>query len=85
MSEIEVGKVSDYFAKIGVVAIKITAEGVRVGDRIRFSGHTTNFSQEIESLQIEHESVQEAAVGSEVGMKVSERVRTHDTVYKIVE
>jgi translation initiation factor IF-2 len=83
MKEIEVGVVADYFAKIGVVAIKITAEGIKAGDVLHFQGHTTDFSQKIGSMQIEHETVEEAGVGSEVGIKVDERVRVHDHVYLV--
>jgi translation initiation factor IF-2 len=85
MKEIEVGRVADYFAHIGVVAIEVTAEGIKVGDTLRFKGHTTDFTQKITSMQIEHEQVEEAPVGSNVGIKVKERVRTHDQVLKLSE
>jgi putative protease len=84
MSEVEVGHVADYFAKIGVVAIEVTAEGLKVGDTLHFVGHTTDFTETIESMQIEHDQVQEAPVGSNVGIKVKERVRSHDKVFKVV-
>jgi putative protease len=85
MKEIEIGKVADFFQKIGVVAVEITSGEVSVGDTIRFLGHTTDFSQKIESMQIEHDSVQTAKPGDNVGIKVSERVRIHDKVFKVVE
>ena len=85
MKEIEIGKVADYFAKIGVVAIEITSEGLKVGDTLHITGHTTDFTQEVKSIQIEHEQVDEAPVGANVGIKVKERVRTHDKVYKVIE
>lgn len=85
MDEIEVGKVTDYFAHIGVVAIDVTAEGIKVGDTLHFKGHTTDFTQKITSMQVDHKSVEEAPVGSDVGIKVKDRVRTHDHVYKVVE
>lgn len=85
MKEIEVGRVADYFAKIGVVAIEITAEGIKVGDTLHFHGHTTDFVEAVQSMQIEHDSVEEAGVGANVGIKVSDRVRTHDKVYKVIE
>jgi putative protease len=85
MEEIEVGKVTDYFAHIGVVAIDVTAEGIKVGDTLHFKGHTTDFTQKITSMQVEHASVEEAPVGSDVGIKVKDRVRTHDQVFKVVE
>jgi hypothetical protein len=85
MKEIEVGRVTDYFAHIGVVAIEVTAEGIKVGDTLRFKGHTTDFTQKITSMQVEHAQVEEAPVGSSVGIKVKDRVRTHDEVLKVIE
>lgn len=85
MKEIEVGKVTDYFAHIGVVAIDVTAEGIKVGDTLHFKGHTTDFTQQITSMQVDHKAVEEAPVGSDVGIKVKDRVRSHDHVYKVVE
>jgi translation initiation factor IF-2 len=85
MKEIEVGRVADYFAKIGVVAIEITNEGIKVGDKLHFHGHTTDFIETVNSMQIEHGSVEEAGIGANVGIKVSERVRAHDHVYKVIE
>ena len=82
--EIEVAKVEDYFAKVGVVALKVTAEGIRIGDVLHFIGHTTDTIVEVSSMQIEHEAVKEAQVGDDVGIKVPERVRIHDKVYKVI-
>jgi putative protease len=84
MKEIEVGRVADYFKKIGVVAIDVTGD-IQVGDILHFSGHTTDFNQKIDSMQIEHENVEKAEKGSSVGIKVKERVRIHDHVFKVVE
>jgi len=85
MKEIEVGKVADYFSHIDVVAIEVTAEGIKVGDTLHFLGHTTDFTQKITSMQVEHQAVEEAPVGSNVGIKVKERVRSHDKVLKVIE
>ena len=85
MSEIEIGRVEDYFAHIGVVAIEVTAEGINIGDTLHFHGHTTDFTLKITSMEVDHKSVEEAPVGSDVGIKVDERVRTHDHVFKVVE
>jgi len=84
MEEKEVGRVTGYFAKIGVAAIEITDGTISVGDVLHFKGHTTDFQQEVESMQIEHEPVQTAKVGDSVGIKVKERVRKHDKVYKVI-
>lgn len=82
--EIKIGHVSDYFAHVGVAAIVITDGSVRVGDVLRFKGHTTDLIQEVSSMQIEHESVKEAKKGDEIGVKVTDKVRSHDLVYKVV-
>jgi len=82
--EIEVAIVEDFFAHIGVVALKFTAEGLNVGDALHFKGHTTDLIVEVGSMQIDHESVKEAKVGDSVGIKVNDRVRTHDRVFKII-
>ena len=85
MPEEQVGKVSDYFRKIDVAAINITNGTLSVGDTIHIKGHTTDFTQTVESIQIEHEQVQTAKPGDSVGIKVNEPVRDHDTVYKVTE
>jgi translation initiation factor IF-2 len=85
MKEIEVGRVADYFKKIGVVAIEVTSGEIAVGDTLHFLGHTTDFSQKIDSMQIEHNRVETAKAGDSVGIKIGERVRVHDKVYRVVE
>lgn len=84
MSELKkVGKVMDYYSNIGVVAIELT-DNLKVGDTIVFKGHTTDFKQEVKSMQIDKEDVEEAHKGDDVGIKVKNRVRETDTVYKKV-
>lgn len=85
MEEKEIGVVEDYFAHIGVLALKITNETLSIGDTIHIKGHTTDFTQKIESMEIEHKAVEKVNVGDSVGLKVSERVRRHDKVYKVIE
>jgi len=80
-----VGHVIDYFAKIGVAAIDIESGEIRVGDTLQFSGHTTDFTQEIKSMQIENEQIDRAIAGDSVGIKVEERVRGGDEVYKVID
>lgn len=79
----EIGTVTDYFAHVDVAALKLTFD-LRVGDRIKIMGHTTNFEQEVESMQISNKSVEEAKAGDEIGIKVDYRVRKHDKVYLIL-
>ncbi len=82
--ETEVGKVMDYFAKIGVAGIELTGS-LKVGDTIHIKGHTTDVTQSVNSMQIEHDTVQEANAGDSIGVKVDDRVRPNDTVYKVIE
>ena len=85
MAEEEIGKVTHYFGHIQVAAIEITSGTLRVGDTIHFKGHTSDFTQTVDSMQIEHESVEEATVGQAVGIKVVEHARVHDVVYKVTD
>ncbi len=84
MPEKEVGRVSHYFSKISVAAVDLT-DTLAVGDKIHIKGHTTDFEQIVESMQIEHENVVKATKGQSVGIKVKDHVREHDTVYKVTE
>ena len=81
MEERAIGVVVRYFAKIGVAAIRITEGELKVGDRIRIKGHSTDLEEEIESMQVEHENVQTVSASTDVGIKVKERVREHDVIY----
>ncbi len=85
MKEVEVGQIEHYFGHIGVAAIKIKKGSLKVNDTVRIKGHTTDFTQQIDSMQIEHESVQEAKKGADIGIKVKEKVRVGDVVFKVVE
>ena len=82
MAQTEVGRVDKYFRKVGVAALELT-EAITIGDTLRFSGSTTSFEMKVESMQIEHEVVESAAAGSDVGISVPERVRRSDTVYRV--
>jgi putative protease len=82
--EEKIGVVEDYFAKISVIAVKLEGE-LKVGDKIHIKGHTTDFIQTVESMQIEHQQVDVAKKGDSVGIKVEQRCRKGDVVYKIVE
>lgn len=83
--EEKVGTVTDYFAKIGVAAVRLSYGPLRIGDPIRVRGHTTDFTQAVESLEIDHRPVERAERGSEVALKVRERVRRHDEVLRLRE
>jgi len=84
MSDEMIGKVSDFFARPVVAAIELTA-ALKLGDKIHIKGHTTDLVVNVDSMQIDNVSVEEAKAGDSVGVKIPERVRNGDTVYKIVD
>ncbi len=82
MSDEEVGRVDRYFRKVGVAALELTG-ALSIGDRIRFSGATTDFEMSVESMQINLDPVESAGAGDDVGIKVPERVRPNDKVIRL--
>ncbi len=84
MGREEIGSVFHYYPKPGVAAIAITSGEIRVGDTIMIEGATTSVNLVVESMQMEHAQVQEARAGQSIGIKVPERVRHGDRVYKVV-
>jgi putative protease len=85
MEEKKVGEIIKFFGKIGVAAIRLSEGSLKVGDTIHIVGHTTDITQTIDSMQIENKNVQEAGPGADIGIKVKDRAREHDVVYKAVE
>jgi translation initiation factor IF-2 len=83
--EEEIGRVTHYFPKIGVAVIEVTTGTLKVGETIRIKGHTSDFTQAVESLQQEHQSIPEIKKGVSAGMKVKEHVREGDKIYRIKE
>ncbi len=84
MAEEIIGKVSDFFARPVVAGIELTAP-LKVGDKIRIKGHTTDLELTISSMQIKNADVSAATAGDSIGIKVPDRVRKGDSVYKITE
>ena len=84
MPEVEIGMVSDFFARPVVAGIELTAP-LKAGDKIHIAGHTTDMELTVDSMQINNVDVKEAKAGDSVGIKVSERVRRGDRVYKITD
>ncbi len=82
MKEEKIGVVLHYYSKAGVAAIKLD-DALKVGDKIHIKGHTTNFDEVINSIQIEHNQVNAAKKGDDIGIKVIDHVREHDVVYKV--
>jgi len=81
MEEVAIGTVEKYFGKIGVAAIRITNGEMKVGDKIHIKGHSTDFEQTVDSMQVEHATVQKAGPGTDVGIKVKEKVHEKDTIF----
>ncbi|MFC1948295.1 translation elongation factor-like protein [Chloroflexota bacterium] len=82
MAEVEIGKVSDFFAKPVVAGVDLTGT-MKKGDTIHIKGHTTDLVMTIESMQIDNVNIEEAGAGMSVGVKVTDRVRKGDTIYKV--
>ncbi len=84
MPEEEIGKVSDFFARPVVAGIELTAT-LKLDDKIHIKGHTTDLELTVDSMQINNVNVNEAKAGDAIGIKVPDRVRRGDTVYKVTE
>lgn len=83
--EKRVGIITHYFGKIGVAVMKIESDSVKIGDTIHIKGKHTDFTQTVDSMQVEHESVDTAKTGDEVGLKVTDQVHEKDEVYLVSE
>jgi putative protease len=78
----EVGKITHFFTKISVAIVELS-DSLAVGDQILIKGPTTSVEQKVDSMQIEHESVEKAKRGQSIGLKVNDHVREHDMVYRV--
>ncbi|HTR20997.1 MAG TPA: hypothetical protein VMH88_09100 [Gemmatimonadales bacterium] len=83
MPEQEIGIVTHYFDRPKVAIVKVTAGAVAVGDQLRFHGHTTDFTEPVTSMEIDHKKVATAVVGDEIAIQVVGRARQHDKVLKV--
>jgi translation elongation factor EF-1alpha len=81
--ENHIGRVTHYFKRIGVAVLDLSG-GLKVGDVVHVKGHTTDFTQQVESMEIEHQKVQSVGPGADVALKVIEHVQKGDAVYKVV-
>ena len=84
IAEQRVGVVTHYYNHLSVAVVKLDQGALQVGDVIHVKGHTTDIQQRIDSMQVEHESIERAEAGQEFGMKVAAPVREHDVVYRNV-
>lgn len=80
--ETEVGKISHYFSNIGVGVVELT-DAIKIGDLIHIQGATTDFTQTVDSMQINNQPITETKAGDDIGLKVTEHVREGDVVYKV--
>lgn len=80
MKEKKIGTISGYFSHVGVAAIKLSGK-LKVGERIHIKGFTTDFEQEVDSIQIDRKDVSEGKKGDHIGIKVIEKVRPNDKVF----
>ena len=83
--EEEIGRITHYFSKINVGVLELSKGKLQIGDTIHFKGHTTDFYQKVESMQIEHKPVEVAEPGEPIGFKVESPVRENDLVFKVTE
>lgn len=84
MEEKLIGKVTHYFKKIGVAVLELSDE-IRVGDTIHIKGHSTDFTQKVVSMQIEHKPIEVGRPGDNIAIKVDDVVKEHDLVFKVTE
>ncbi len=85
MTEEPVAVVVNFYAKPGVAAIKVTRGSITKGDLLKYKGHTTDFTEEVTSMEIERQVVEEGKPGDLIGIKVKKRVRRNDKVYKVID
>jgi hypothetical protein len=81
--EERVGIVTHYFGDLSVAAVRMESGSLRLGDTIHIRGHTSDFQQQVDSMQVDHEPVSDAAAGQEIGLRVTQHAREHDVVYKV--
>ena len=84
MAEVEIGRITDFFARPVVAAIELTAE-LKVGDKIKIKGHTSDLELTVDSMQMHNQNITVAKAGDAIGIKVPEKVRHGDKVYKLVD
>ncbi|MCL4458785.1 MAG: translation elongation factor-like protein [Chloroflexi bacterium] len=83
MEEKEIGVVTHYYTHLQVAALRLTEE-LHLGDTIHIKGHSTDLTQTVDSMEIEHQKVEKAGPGQAVAIKVKEHVREHDQIYKVL-
>ena len=82
MPEVEIGTITHYYGKIGVAIIQLT-DVLKPGETIHIKGHTSDFTQQVGSMQIEHKDVSEAKSGDLIGIKIEQKIHPSDKVFKV--
>jgi putative protease len=82
MTDTKIGEIIHYYDKIGVAVIKVLSP-LKTGDRVKISGHDKEFEQTIVSMQVEHQNIDKAKKGDDVGVKLDQPARDGDEVYKV--
>lgn len=83
MTETKIGTVTHYYTHLHVAGVVVTDGELRIGDKIHIKGHTSDFEQTVKSMEIDHEHIDLAKPGDDIGLAVIEHAREHDTVYKV--
>lgn len=81
--DVQIGKITHYYDKIGVAVIDVTTQALQIGDMIKVSGHDNEFTQKVESLQVEHKQVSQLGPGESGGLKINEPVKPGDVLYLV--
>jgi putative protease len=82
MAEKEIGRITNYFSKIGVAVVELTAP-LQLGDEVHIVGGGRDFQQKVESMQVEHQAIDKAEAGQEIAIKLDQKARPNDIIYKI--
>jgi putative protease len=84
MAEVKIGEVVKFFAKPSVAAVKVTEGELAVGDTVKFTGHTTDLTHTIDSMEVNNQKIEKAVAGDFIGVKIGDRVRPGDEVFKVI-
>ncbi len=83
--DIQIGKITHYYDKLGVAVVEVMNQALKVGDTVKISGHDNEFTQSVESLQVEHTAVPKVDVGESCGIKVDQPVKPGDVLYLVTK
>lgn len=84
MGDLEIGKITHFFSKVSVAVLELSAP-LKIGDTIKIVTHEGEFTQKVDSMQIEHAQVQEALPGQSIGLKVASHVHENSKVFKVLK